>query len=319
MSRHTEIDKVVLNAPARFSAIDWSNFIERSQIGDDHNPIDEFYSTHQGLTALGGLVGQGTIRQELEELLAGQMVLGYVSATELFLRRLLAQSVRLCPNLRKRNSSVQIPFGALDFYEAKNIEHALTERVTFSEPGKVANVLRERFGISIKPNSSLNEAIAEFEGLCQLRHALVHSRGVVNSTNAEQFELPAGKGHCMVTLEHSEVAAAGAVCMNLVREINTEVGRTILWDWLTSGVLRGTKRADSTKLGRLLTLFASKVDPSQGRATASTVDQLMDTARVVADAVTNSRLAVKSVAKPPDLSVPRNSGKLVAPTDQLGT
>ncbi|WP_371401115.1 hypothetical protein OHA10_24495 [Kribbella sp. NBC_00662] len=291
MSRHKDVDSLTFNAPARFSAVEWASFLQRSQV-NDLNPIDEFSSTHVGLTALGGLVGQGTIRSELEELLAGQVVLGYVSATELFMRRLLAKSVRLCPNLRKRNSAVQIPFGALDFYQREDIEHALTERVSFSEPGKVANVLRERFGIAVKPNSSMSTAIADFEGLCQLRHSLVHSRGVVNSMNAEQFELPQGRGHCVVTLDRSEIAAAGSICMNLVREVNNEVGKSVLWDWLTTGLLRGTKRVDSPKLSKFVKVFVSASDPQERRVSVCSLQDLLDTTQAVIGVLATSSAGI---------------------------
>jgi hypothetical protein len=281
---HTAILSLKLNAPARASVVNWKDFFSpRTDVAKGVSPIDEFYLTHEHLNVLSGLASDRAIADHLRPLLADQMLLGYVSATEQYIRRLLAASVRLCPYLRARNANQQIFFSAVDYYSTEEIEHALTERVSFSEPGKVKSALDQRLAVSVAPNSSLERAISEYEQLCQLRHALVHSRGIVNSSNAQGFDLPKSKSQYNVSAGPLELQSAASVCIDLVRELNERTAQSVLWGWLNQGLLTGQKQKDRRRLQNFLETYSSATDTTGGtlpsledlhRLTTSVLDDL---------------------------------------------
>jgi hypothetical protein len=265
VSEHASIKQLTFNASARTVPVKWSNFLAPQKSATQrYNAIDEFYVTHRGLNVLGALAAGEALEGDLRLLLADQILLGYVSATEQFLRRLMASTVRLCPHTRARAASQQISFSAIDYYHSQDIEHALTERVSFSEPGKVSNALGQRLGVKVPPSSSLERAIDEFEQLCQLRHALVHSRGVVNSSNAQGFDLPSLKSQYAVNAGAAELQSAAGICLNLVREANEATAKSVLWCWLREGTLTGRKIKDKPRLTKFLETYSSRSDETDG-------------------------------------------------------
>jgi hypothetical protein len=265
VSEHAVIKRLTFNHPARTIPVQWSNFLApQPPAGQDLSAIDEFYTTHRGLNVLAGFASGEVLQKNLRPLMADQVLLGYVSATEQFLRRLMASTVRLCPHTRARVAAQQIPFSAIDYYHAEEIEHALMERVSFSEPGKVAAALSQRLGVQVLRSSSLERAILEFERLCQLRHALVHSRGVINSSNAQGFDLPASRSQFTVSASEVELQAAAGVCIDLVREVNDATAKSVLWCWLREGTVTGRKRQDKARLTKYLATYSSTLDRTDG-------------------------------------------------------
>lgn len=239
--------------------------------GDLDSPIDEFYSKHEGLTSLSGLIGP-SLRDELAPVLADQLLLGYVSATELYFRRLLAAAAKICPDVRRLARDVEISFGALDFYPRAEIEYSLTEKVTLTEQGKVKALLEARFGVIVNQHPDLERAIEQFETLCNLRHALVHSGGVVNSRNAKNLGHESSRSGCRVQLGPGELQLAASVCMDLVRAAHAEVGKHIFWRWVVSGHLKGNRSRDRSKITQYAGVFLSKRDA--GDSATSTTDEM---------------------------------------------
>jgi hypothetical protein len=249
--------------------IKWDDFVKATAAAARPTPIDAFYDAHAGMTRLSALLAPGThLAPELVELLGGQLLLGYVSATELYLRQAIAVAVRVCPLIRRKNRDQMIPFGALDYYPTSALEDSLTERTSFSEPGTIAKQLGNRLGVIVQSKSSLERSIADFERICQLRHSLIHSHGVMNSTNASLF-LDAGTAGSRETLvDPAGAQKIAAITVNLVRDVNTELVRTIVWCWIQDGVLTGDRRRDRSRLGRLLGAFASVQDAKAGHPVA---------------------------------------------------
>ncbi|MDZ5663487.1 hypothetical protein SFC79_17065 [Nocardioides sp. S-58] len=214
-------------------------------------------------------------------LLAGQLLLGYVSATELYLRRTIARMVKVCPQIRASNSSQTIQFGAVDYYGKTGIEYALTEQVSFTEPGKIKSQLNARLGVAVGGGTSLERSISEFERLCQLRHALVHSHGVLSSANASLLLGASGTKAYQTRLDRDSLEWAAVVAVNLVRDVNLEVVRSTLWKWLTDGYLTPRKRVNRPRVDRLLSAIASETDRKSKLATFDT-DTLTDLVTTVA-------------------------------------
>jgi hypothetical protein len=266
VSRHSAIDSVSLCAPPAAIAANWGIFVTTSQRSQPKSPIDAFYDAHQGLNKLGSLVQSGHVDNDVRNLLGGQLLLGYVSATELYFRQMISRCVALCPMIRQANQQQMIPFGALDYYHKDSLESALTERVSFSEPGTIKSQLDGRLKVKVAARSSLDRSIEDYEKLCQLRHSLVHSHGVVNSSNAAKLGIGAGKS-LETCVDSGCLQVVASVTLNLVRDANNEVVRSVLWDWIQNGLVTGDGRKDRPRLKRLLKDLGSTIDLTSGRAT----------------------------------------------------
>jgi len=268
VSRHADIEKVECCAPARSVAVDWEQFLAPGVATTSlPTPIDEFYEAQKSLAKLSRLVGDTSLAPDASALLAGQVLLSYVSATELYFRRAIARMVRICPFVRSSTSAQTIPFGAIDYYGARGIEHALTEQVTFTEPGKVRSQLQQRLEVQVRAGTSLERSIADFEKLSHLRHALVHSHGVLNSTNASQLLAESGNRARRTSLDETCLGWAAAVSLNLVRDSNTEIVRSTLWRWISNGYVGTDRRQSRPRVKKLLDQFASQVDLASGDTT----------------------------------------------------
>lgn len=283
MSRHADVDKVNSCAPSVSITVDWSMFYSTLKGTDDSSPLDAFYKAHQGLTKLASLVGSSQVDPDVQGLLGGQLLLGYVSATELYLRQAIAVSVNLCPIIRKANRDQVIRFGALDYYDKRALAAALTERVSFSEPGTIRTQLKQRLRVEVEPRSSISRSISDYETLCQLRHALVHSHGVINSANAGQLSGGAVIKSARANIDTQCLQWVAGICMNLARDVNTEVVRTIVWSWVCDGILTGDQRSDRYRISKLSKTLGSEQDRVDGRLVTSESDLRLLVRRIVAD------------------------------------
>lgn len=263
-SRHEDINGLNCCAPARTDVIDWPGFLGPRSGGDKSSPIDSFYDSQTLLVRTAAAIDSAGFDADIMRLVAGQLFLGYVSATELYLRQTVATLVSICPVTRHLNSDQTLAFGAVDFYDRDDLAMALTEQVSFTEVGKIRNQLKTRLGIDVQGKNSLERAIDDFETVCQLRHALVHSHGRMNSRNAAQFLATTTAKDSQTRFDIATLDDAASVSVNLVREVNLEVLRHVVWTWIQSGELNTDRRRTRRKLTRLLNAIGSASDAVQG-------------------------------------------------------
>lgn len=265
-SRHYAVNALMCCASSTTVAVDWSRLVSDREPGDsESSPLDSFNRAHVALIKLSGLVGSKALDADASSVLAGQILLGYVSATELFLRETISVMAIVCPYTRKLNQDQMIRFGALDYYDRNNIGYAISERVSFSESGMIRKHLSERLGLQTNISSSLGRAIEDFERLCQVRHALIHSHGVVNSSNASALlRTEIGKSQ-KVTLDEQGLQWAASVAVNLSREVTAELYRSTIWKWVMTGYLQGNSR-DRRRISRLVQRISSSFDAGQAQS-----------------------------------------------------
>lgn len=280
--RHRDISGLQCCAPARTDVIDWPGFLGPRSGGDKASPIDGFYDSQTLLVRTAAAIDKASFDADIMGLVAGQLFLGYVSATELYLRQTVATLVSICPVTRRLNSDQTLVFGAVDFYDRDDLAMALTEQVSFTEGGKIRNQLKTRLGIDVQGKNSLERAIDDFETVCQLRHALVHSHGRMNSRNAAQFLATTTAKDSQTRFDIKSLDDAASVSVNLVREVNLEVLRHVVWTWIQSGELDGDRRRTRRKLGRLMSAIGSARDAAQGLVAldeAAVTDKVMGVIR----------------------------------------
>ena len=142
----------------------------------------------------------------------------------------------------------------------------------------------------VDQQSDLERAIDQFESLSNLRHALVHSGGVVNSRNAKNLGNVTSGSTWRVHLGPAELQVAASVCMDLVRTSHDEIGKQVFWNWITTGHLKGNWSHDRARIGRFASVFFSVRDAVDDPPGPRSQKDLHDLAKSILGDVSSSQL-----------------------------
>ncbi len=244
------------------------------------NPIDTFLERHLALRRINGRLGGLEIGDDEEFITRELLLLGFVSATELFFRQLIARTTQSCELIRERAADDVLSYRAVRYYSEDDLEMALTERLSFTEEGMVAKTMRKYWGVETSRYALLHDAAGRFESLCQLRHAVVHSGGMVNSRNSAG--LLSSSAPSSVRISQVDLDKAAGVCLDLVRAANSEVGRALLWGWIRNSLVNGDWAADRERYRTLLEVFLSEVEGSMGRSVQARLSIVHSAAKTAA-------------------------------------
>jgi hypothetical protein len=219
------------------------------------SPIDNFYQNIASLIPLG----------TAEALQANQafgkvLLLGIVAATEHYFRACLAGLLHVCPIAHQHSASLSLSFGAIDYYAPRDLGLALLEHVSLATAGEVQKQAQRLVGIDASKNLSTRAALDEYEKLCQLRHAAVHSVGHLGHQNLRDLGVVLTSGRLGLKVEYSGFQIAADVCQNVVRSYNRFVFRQTVEKWIGRKVIRGTWLEDRERFSPLYRLFYSAHD-----------------------------------------------------------
>jgi len=254
----SEAALLVCNKAEEAVAIDYDLLCVDAQ-DSDQSPIDEYY---EHATAL--VVRAGRPENAGDDMLLGLLLLELVSSAELYFRKILASLPTVCPLVRAHCSTQMIPLGATSYYlEDWRVLGAL-EHVGLSGKGEIAKATRSVTSIEIKDNSSPGIALADFEKVCHLRHAVVHARGQLWFRNINELRLQASQPR-RVQLGVLGFQGLVAKTHNAVRAYNRFVANAVVQRWIGENILTGRWVSDKRRFTRLHTLFYSHVD-SAGHA-----------------------------------------------------
>ena len=221
---------------------------------DCKSPIDDYYSysstLYSEVTKAGGAPTEDVMRL---------LLLGQVSAVEFFVRRLIGGLVSACPISKKCSQSAQISLAALTYVEANSLEFALFENKSFASAKEMREATQKMIGVQIKDNSSVAVAIDEFDKLCVLRHAAVHSRGQLSPKNVMDLGLSVSRP-LKVNLAPLAYQYMRAVCHNVVRAYNKYLFSQTLIRLKDSGQFSGVWSEDKALFDKIFLLFHSKND-----------------------------------------------------------
>ncbi len=188
-------------------------------------------------------------------------MLGTVSATEHYFRSILSGLIRICPVARTRAASQAVPFGALEYYSSADMGLAIFEHLSLADPKEIQKLTLRLIGFQIDQDSSTKAAFLEFDKLCQIRHAAVHSRGDLSLKNLQDLGIGVTAGGLMaIHLELSSLHSAASVCQNVVRSYNRLAYRKTVEGWLGEHLLSGVWMQDRPRFARLFELFHSRND-----------------------------------------------------------
>ena len=220
------------------------------------SPIDSFYAY------IGGIIPLGKEEQLRDSDVLGKvLVLGIVSATEHYFRAVLSGLIHICPLARRRAASHTIPFGALEYYSNSNMGLAIFEHLSLADPKEIQKLTDKLVGFKVDQESSAKAAFLEFDKLCQIRHAAVHSRGDLSLKNLQDLGMGITAGRLLaIHFELSSLHAAASICQNVVRAYNRLAYRKTIEAWIGQHLLTGVWAQDRPRFTPLFELFHSRND-----------------------------------------------------------
>lgn len=205
-----------------------SNYVKQSSAATA-SPIDQFYQALQENLALGT-----PNALQLNHHLGPLIGVGIVSSTENYFRGVFSQLLMICPTSRSKASSQSINLGSVLWHGSNSLERAAFERTTFSDPEKIADVMKKFFDHPIDQSSPLRGQLNIYSEICELRHCIVHSRGYIQGKNAVALSISSSADDLEVNIGYREVQEIGEVCAGLVRAFNTNLFQLMCERWADS-------------------------------------------------------------------------------------
>jgi len=219
-----------------------------------HNPIDEYLKHSKEMVVF---ACQNSISNEVRAIL----LLDLVSSVEWYLRRTIVECINICDIAQKNIEKKQIPIGAMQYYNKNDLPYSTFDHAALSGTGEVVKVTREILGIDVnKSSTSTMEAIANFEKICNLRHAIVHSRGRMSFLNLLETGFSVEKGPFRIIVTDVSYQDLMAICHSTVRAYNQLVFDSTLERWICAGYVEGDWSKDEERFKKLIDLFFSKED-----------------------------------------------------------
>lgn len=220
------------------------------------SPIDDYYDYIGHLMTLGDEPSLDD-----SEVLGRLLLLGLVSGVEQYFRSVIAGVLRACPESRRAAADQVIHFGAIDHYGPDGVEAALFDAASLADTDNIRKRTHKLLGIHIQDNTSVSAALREFEKVCVMRHAAVHSRGTLGRGNVRDLSIETPEGATMVLhLTFATLQQAGAACHDVVRAYNRFLFRELVERWGSNGSLSWNWQDDKKPFSQLADLFQSTTD-----------------------------------------------------------
>lgn len=194
----------------------------------------------------------------------GMLMMALTSATETYFRTIIAGAVTTCPLSHAHNvDKGKISFRAIRYYPESMLVLALLEHVSFSDGEAIRKQANELLQINVpaadKGATSVATALQQFDQVCALRHALIHSAGLVNSQNCAEAGL---SGISVVAPNINGLQMVADICRNVVLSFNQFLFNSIIGRLYQRNIITGDIRSDEPLLKPLTALFLSKASPT---------------------------------------------------------
>lgn len=237
---------------------DIAGYVEQGQGG--FSPIDVFYiGRNELLRAITTTYASG------HPAILPLVLVGLISQTENYFREIMSGVISLCPIAKEKCADKSLNL-ATAWFGYGRLEKGAFENTSFSDKKNVKNNFKNLIGFEIASSSQINTPLEEFGRLCELRHAIVHSAGLLAGKNAIKLQLPGAELPGKVSVGFRELHEAAAVCTALVCSVNIElfayISKRWLHEWPKTPAYAG---ADFHQLFKSIwTLFYSEQDEANG-------------------------------------------------------
>lgn len=220
--------------------------------------IDQYFSRTEGLI----IQGTPSLLDSNPEI-ANLFFVGVVSHTENYFRELFSKLLQICPASQTKASSRDIKLGSVIWFRTGRIERGAFEGFSFASSENISDTVKRYFDISLDPKSDSHSLLEQYDHLCELRHAIVHSGGVMSGKNALKLQFPCTDKNLYVHLNFSRFQEATSICTALICSLNRDLFKTfgVRWrdDW-PKRVPNWTQKMSSKAFTDLWAIFHSQTD-----------------------------------------------------------
>ena len=148
------------------------------------SPIDQFTVNCNGIARLVMEEDYLLKRTPLPAELATLVILGYVSAVESYLRAILSGLITIDEYVQLVVERKTLTYGAVLHHDADLLPDALLEGTSFASRENIKDALRDYLRLQTARMPGVDEALKEFQRVCEVRHCCVHRFGRLGSNNA---------------------------------------------------------------------------------------------------------------------------------------
>lgn len=211
----------------RVSCPDANTLVSPSSVNARVSSIDRFYAaTHQTLTQI-----PPTFFETYGDDIAGLLFVGLISCTEDYFRNILDFVLATCPKARAHAADQKVQLGSLLWAGDHLQNRSAFEFMAFSSAENIRKALANFACHQLRQGGALDGMLKEYDKLCELRHAVVHSGHLVAGKNAIKLALRHSRQPLKVTLNYAGLQATGTVCTALVQAANTDLFETLVGRW----------------------------------------------------------------------------------------
>lgn len=229
------------------------------ETSDNKAPIDSFYAEVKKI-----VMYSSDIRMlEENEFLGPLLYVGIISKTENYIREVLAECIKICPICKSKTANRSVSLGSMMWQKSGEFEKGIFENVSFSDKSAIEKELRNCLDIDVKKNELLNEILDEFDKLCQMRHAIVHSSRVLAGKNAIQLNIPPTDKKVSVKVGYAQLQECASICTACVMTFNLKLfevmGQRWAVNWRRLADFWDAEKEDEY-FSRIWDVFSSEVD-----------------------------------------------------------
>jgi len=189
--------------------------------------IDNFYvATTPTLTRI-----DPTFLSTYGDDISGLLFVGLVSSTENYFRDILGLILTICPCAQAHAADEKVQLGSLLWAENSLQNRSAFEFMAFSSAENIRKAIGNFAHYQIRKAGNFDVALKEYDKLCELRHAVVHSGHIVAGKNAIKLGLARTSKTLKVRLCYADLQSAGSVCTALVQAANTELFEVLVSRW----------------------------------------------------------------------------------------
>ncbi|WP_281981674.1 hypothetical protein, partial [Azonexus hydrophilus] len=163
--------------------------------------------------------------------IAGLLFVGLISATENYFRDILGFILSVCPISQSHSADEKIQLGSLLWSNAELHNRTAFEFMAFSNADNINKTINNFVYYQIKKGGTWEAMLKEYDKLCEIRHAVVHSGHIVAGKNAVKLGLNRTKKPLRVSISYAKLQEAGGICTALVQAANNELFEMMVGRW----------------------------------------------------------------------------------------
>ena len=203
------------------------NLFVEEIILDDKNAIDTFYAVTSNINSKCNpdfITANGNV-------IVGLMLVGLISATENYFRDILGYILSVCPHSQTKSVEQKIQLGSLLWGSGSVHNKTAFEFMAFSNAKNLFDTFNIFLDHRVEQHGAWKSWLNEYDKLCELRHAIVHSGNIIAGKNAIKLGLKKNKKTLRVKIDYANLQNASLICTSMVQSANVELFAMLVKRW----------------------------------------------------------------------------------------